>query len=324
MKVFSEIENFIPPPAGVTLTIGNFDGVHRGHQRLIEKARQVGSDLGTSVLSVTFEPHPLSAIAPDRAPARLTTAEEKLHLLRTRGVDMCLVLRGNRALLALSAEEFLANLTEACRPRAIVEGPDFNFGRGRRGSVRTLQECAGRLGYSVHIIETTRCEELPGTPSIHSAAIRSVVHEGRVDVARAMLGRPYRITGTVVSGAGRGARLGFPTANLDAIPHLPPGQGVYAAVAQLEDDRLCLAAVNVGPQPTFQQSVPCVEAHVLDQTVPLRGQRLGLHFLTRLRGQKRFESVEELITQIKRDVVAVRQHDQARRQLESRPLVPLR
>jgi riboflavin kinase/FMN adenylyltransferase len=238
-------------------------------------------------------------------------------------VSACIVLRTERRLLSLMPEEFLSVLAKHCRPRAIVEGLDFNFGRGRQGSVHTLSQYADQLGYTVEVVETARCEELPGAPSVHSSAVRAALREGRVDIARAMLGRPYRVTGVVGSGAGRGARLGFPTANLHEIVQMLPQEAVYAAVAQLDDDSLHLSAVNIGPQPTFCDSHARVEAHVLDWHNGLAGRRVGLYFLERLRGQTRFGSVDELVAQIARDVAATRAQADALRDLQYRPLLPL-
>lgn len=308
MHVYHGIERYAPPATGITLTIGNFDGVHRGHRSIIDLARGTAAGLGTPVVVMTFEPHPLAIVAPERAPARLVTLNEKVHLLDATGVDVCIVVRSEPALLSQSADEFLEELARHCRPRAIVEGPDFNFGRGRTGSADTLRVWADRLGFSAHVAATTKCTELPGAPAVRSSAIRAALQAGQVDVATAMLGRPYRIVGTVGSGAGRGAELGFPTANLDDVPHLLPQPGVYAAVAQLADGELRLAAVNVGPQPTFGQDAPRVEAHLLEWSQPLRGQRLGLHLLARLRGQTRFREAADLAVQLGRDVAAAREH----------------
>ena len=323
MEVCHGIDAFIAPPAGTTLTIGNFDGVHRGHRHILNTARQVAGELNTPLVAMTFEPHPMSVVAPSRAPARLVTAEEKTQLLASCGVDVCIVARSEPALLEQSAEEFLDNLVRRCRPRAFVEGLDFNFGRGRTGSVQTLRDAAKRLGFAVHAVDTLRCEELPGSPAVRSAAVRAALRGGRVEVARAMLGRPYRIVGTVGTGAGRGAGLGFPTANLDDIPHAIPGEAVYAAVAELTDGALHLAAVNVGPQPTFDQGMPTVEAYLLDWEGSLVGQRLGLHFIARLRPQQRFAGGDELAAQVQRDVAATRAHSEAPTQIARAPRIPL-
>ena len=323
MKVCNGIDTFSPPPGGITLTIGNFDGVHRGHRDIIRTARKAAAESHTPLVAMTFEPHPMAAVAPDRAPARLVTLGEKLSLLSLCGVEACMVVRSEPALLEQSAETFLSNLSRRCRPQVIVEGLDFNFGRGREGSVQTLHDFAPRLGFSVRVVETTRCDELPGAPAVRSSAIRTALSEGRIGAAAAMLGRPHRIVGTVIRGAGRGLSLGFPTANLDGIPHLLPQQAVYAAAAQFEDGTLHLAVVNVGPQPTFGQSTPQVEAHVPNWSGALVGQRLGLHFLAMLREQARFANAAELATQLGRDVAAARAYAGDVQELERRPRIPL-
>lgn len=323
METFHGIERFSPPGAGITLTVGNFDGVHRGHQHIIETARQVAGQLGTPVVVLTFEPHPLAIVAPRQAPARLTTAEEKLHLLRACDVDTCIVVSSEPALLEQTAETFLLNVSSRCRPRAIVEGADFNFGRGRGGSVQTLRLFADRLGFNLHVVQTVHCEEIADAPAVRSSAIRAALGKGSVDIASAMLGRPHRITGTVSPGAGRGADLGFPTANLDGIRQMLPGEAVYSAVAQFADGSFRLAAVNVGPQPTFGEHASCVEAHVLDWSTALRGQRLGLHLLARLRLQRCFANADELVAQLRRDVAATREHAGGLQRVQRQRAIPL-
>jgi riboflavin kinase/FMN adenylyltransferase len=323
MQVVHGLEQFEPPPGGITLTIGNFDGLHRGHQRIIQKARAVAAELSAPVFVLTFHPHPLTVLAPQRAPAPLTTLTEKLHLLAAAGADGCIIVRSEPAFLSQSAQEFLASLVQRCRPRALVEGPDFNFGRGRAGSIETLKQAGTQLGFAVHIIPTARCDELPGAPSVHSSAIRAALKEGRLDVARHMLGRPYRLVGTVQTGSRRGTLLSFPTANLEDIPHMLPQAGVYAAIAQLPDGSLHLAAVNLGPQPTFGSGLLRVEAHLLDWSGTLLGSRVGLHLLARLRGQQKFENTAQLIEQIRRDVAAVREYVHELKRLGESALIPL-
>ncbi len=323
MQIIHGLDSFRPPPGGVTLTIGNFDGVHTGHQSLLETARRVAHKLGAPVVAMTFEPHPLAVLAPERAPQRLLTASEKLHLLRHYGVETCLVLQSEPALLSQPAELFLERIAARCQPRAFVEGPDFNFGRGRQGSVDTLRAFGAARGLEVHVIETWHSAVLPGAPSVHSSAIRAALREGRVDIARAMLGRPYRLVGREAPGAGRGAGLGFPTVNVSDIPHMLPQFAVYAAVAQLADGRLYLSAVNIGEQPTFEGHTARVEAHVLDWNDSLRGAALGLHLLHRLRPQRRFANVTELIQQIEQDVVATRRLAPELDAIAQAPQIPL-
>lgn len=307
MKHFDGFEAFDPPAAGSVVMVGNFDGVHRGHRRLVDAARRRAARYAVPVVAVTFEPHPLSIIAPNRAPARLSTRDEKLTLLARCGVDATIVLESDAALIARSALDFLDELVRRSRPRTIVEGPTFNFGRGREGSVETLRQNAARFGYEVEVVSELYCDELEGRPDISSSAIRAALTAAQIERANAMLGRPYRIVGTVGHGEHRGTELGFPTANLDAVPHLLPGHAVYAAVAQLEDGRLHMAAVNIGPQPTFGQMTSRVEAHLLDFDEPLRRERLGLHLLERLRGQVRFEGPAALVEQLTADVKRTRE-----------------
>jgi riboflavin kinase/FMN adenylyltransferase len=236
----------------------------------------------------------------------LTTLAEKLALLERCGVATCIVERSEPALLSQGAEDFLASLVAHVRPSAFVEGPDFHFGRGRGGSIETLQQQAARWAFTVHMVPAVHCAELGTHPVVSSSSIRQALQDGRVDDANVMLGRPYRVVGITGSGAGRGAGLGFPTANLESIPHMLPQHAVYGAVAQLADGRLQLAAVNVGPQPTFEGETTHVEPHLLDFHEDLRGKRVGLHFLRRLREQARFASRDALIEQIRRDVEATR------------------
>jgi len=307
MQRFSNIDDFVPPAAGIVLTIGNFDGVHLGHQRLLELARQHAGADRRPVVAMTFDPHPLTVLAPARAPARLTTIEERLALLERHGADVAIVLAPEPAILGMAADAFLEWIVARLRPRVFIEGPTFNFGRGRAGSVQTLKEHAARLGYKVEIADELYGRELGGNPPINSTTIRAAINEGRVEDAAVMLGRPHRLVGTVGVGQGRGGPLGFPTANLDGIAQLLPAPAVYAGLAQLDSGELRPAAVNIGSQPTFEQSELRVEAHLIDFDADLRGARLGLHLVAALRGQTKFASVDALKKQIRLDV------DRARR-----------
>lgn len=306
MQICESIDAFAAPPAGVVLTIGNFDGVHLGHRAIIAAAQRTAAALGVEAVVITFDPHPLTILAPERAPEPLSTTPEKLALLAELGVAACIVQPVERAFLARTADDFLLWLLERCRPRAFVEGPDFTFGRRRGGDIETLRAAGAQWGFEVHVVGAVQCEALPTAPTISSTSIRQALREGRTAEATALLGRPYRIVGGVEHGDARGAALGFPTANIGNILHLLPQPAVYAAVAQLESGALHAAAVNVGAQPTFDQTGQRVEAHLLDFTGNLYGQRVGLHLRARLRGQQRFEGVEALVRQIEADVATVR------------------
>jgi riboflavin kinase/FMN adenylyltransferase len=306
MKIYEGIEQYQPPAGGTVLSIGNFDGVHLGHRHLLDTAREKSRELSAPVVVVTFDPHPLAVIRPQHASICLTTCAEKVALLETCGVDATIILRSNRELLDKTAQEFLVSLVERCRPRAIVEGPTFNFGRGREGSIDTLRAWAGRLEFDLAVVDELRSRELTGNPAINSSTIRNALCRGQLGEANLMLGRPYRLTGVVAAGQQRGATLGFPTANLTGIPQLLPGEAVYAGAAQLVDGSLHLAAVNIGPQPTFVQEQHCVEAHVIDYSGELRGQPLGLHLFAKLRAQVRFASADQLAAQLRHDVEQTR------------------
>jgi len=310
-------------PRGGVLTIGNFDGVHRGHRALLAVAREVARDEHAPVIAITFDPHPLAILQPERAPARLTSPAERAAMLRHAGADYVVVLHTDRRLLETRAEDFVHQLAARLAPRAFVEGPTFNFGKDRAGGIDTLRAFSTQYGWAVHAVGQVYCDELAGRPAINSSTIRAALRDGRVDVAAAMLGRPHRISGIVGSGDHRGKDLGFPTANVAQIEQLPPGEGVYAAVAQQEDGALRLAAVNVGPQPTFGQSQWRVEAHLLDFDADLRGRKLGLAFVARLRGQVRFESVDGLVAQLHQDVARVRHFADELDAAAARPQIPL-
>ncbi len=303
MNIHQSLESFHPPPGGVVLTIGNFDGVQRGHQELVRIARRVAAERPPApVVAVTFEPHPRVVLSPNYAPQRLTPPRDKLDLLGRHGVDDVIVLHSEPSLFQRSASEFIEDLTRRCRPFALVEGASFSFGRGREGSIAMLAQNAKRLGFALNVVDTLICDELPGKPGISSSAIRDAIARGDVAAAEAMLARPYSIIGEVGGGAGRGASLGIPTANLDDIPQLIPAEAVYAAAAELSDGRLHLAAVNIGPQPTFDSDARRIEAHLLDFEGNLRGTRLRLHFFERIRRQIRFATADALVRQLREDI----------------------
>ena len=283
---------------GCVLTIGNFDGLHLGHRSLLAIARTPG----LPIVVMTFDPHPLAILRPEQAPAQLTTTTEKAALLQNAGVDHVVALPTDRAMLSLTAEAFIDQTIRPLSPRLIVEGPTFRFGRGAKGNADTLVQALGDQ-CQVRVAEEARTES---GLAINSTAVRTALQEGDVELASEMLGRPYRLTGTVGYGEGRGGPLGFPTANLDRVPQLIPAHGVYAAIAQTAAGGWHPAAVNVGPQPTFDGQEARIEAHLLDFGGDLREQPWGLYFLQRLRGQVRFAGVDELRAQLDQDKAATR------------------
>jgi riboflavin kinase/FMN adenylyltransferase len=289
-----------PAPA---VAIGNFDGVHLGHQalvrRIVERAR--GTD-GTAVV-LTFDPHPARVLAPERAPEALLTLAQRAELLAALGVDQLAVLPFDPGVAELAPAAFAELvLAGALGARAVVVGEQFRFGRGRSGDIATLRAAGARLGFEV----------LPVTPileaglRVSSSRVRAALMGGDVELAGRLLGREPFVDGRVVRGDGRGGGLGFPTANLDVLNQALPGPGVYAAWCRLPDGETRGAAANVGRRPTFGGGALTVEAHLLDHAGDLYDRTLRLSFVRRLRGERRFAGRDQLIVQIGADVVAAR------------------
>ncbi len=308
-------------PATV-VTIGNFDGVHRGHATLIERAR-ARAGAGGRVVVLSFDPHPAAVLRPGRAPARLSTFGQRAGLLRGAGADEVHRLEPDRALLSMSPETFLGYVKNAFDPAWLVEGADFHFGKGRSGHIGEMRSIGDRLGFRVEAVDPV--EVVLGDHSIVTASstiIRWLIGRGRVADAAIVLGRAYTLTGPVVAGDRRGRGIGFPTANL-APEQAPPAAGVYAAVADLPDGRSLPAAVHVGERPSIGDGEHRVEAHILGlpTSCPSTGERaasggagwqpidgldetgwrLGLRFIGWVRDPIAFSSVDRLADQLARD-----------------------
>ncbi len=289
--------------AGGFLSIGNFDGVHRGHQQMLSTLVEQAKTAGASAIVITFEPHPLSLLAPDRVPPRLTTLERKAELLEQCGIDVLIAYPTDRQLLNLTPDQFFEQIVQqAIKARGLVEGPNFCFGKDRAGDVERLRELCDAAGLSLTIIDAVTEEQT----LVSSSAIRAAIVEGRVADAVEMLGHPYRVTGVVEAGARRGRALGFPTANLTAVETLLPANGVYAGRVEL-DERTHPAAVHLGPNPTFAEDVQKLEVHVLDYQGDLYGQTLSVDLIAHIRDTMHFTDVTALQTQLTNDLSAVRQ-----------------
>jgi len=283
-------------------TIGNFDGVHRGHQailaRVLDRARVLG---GTSV-AITFDPHPLKILAPGRAPELITTRRQKLALIEAAGVDAVLVLRFDAALAATTAESFVEGcLRGALGAREVYVGANFNFGRGREGTADTLVSLCAARGIAAGRVEEVR---FLGSP-VSSSRIRRAVRAGEVELAGELLGRPFAVEGTVRHGAGRGAGLGFPTANLECRNELVPQDGVYVT-RTLQGTARLPSVTNIGSRPTFADQEFALETHLLDTQIDLYGRDIEVSFLARLRQELRFASADALVEQVRRDVERAR------------------
>jgi riboflavin kinase/FMN adenylyltransferase len=297
------IESCAPVPAaarGGFLTIGNFDGVHRGHSHLLARLRARADAAGAAALALTFNPHPVALLRPEQAPVPLVWPEREVELLRAAGADEVGVFRTGPWLLELSAREFFDRvIVGQFQARGLVEGPNFAFGRDRKGDTAMLARWCAEAGLAFEVVEPTVIDGA----LISSTRIRNALNEGRAADAARWLGRPHRIRGRVVRGAARGATLGFPTANLDGIDTLIPADGVYATRAFVGGRSPgWAAACHVGPNATFGELARSVEAHLIGFDGDLYGGEVELDFLERLRPTRRFDGRDALLAQIRSDV----------------------
>jgi riboflavin kinase/FMN adenylyltransferase len=297
------IENVRDFPAaarGAFVSIGNFDGVHIGHAHLLRRLRTQADTAGVPALAVTFDPHPVALLRPDKAPVPLLWTEREIDLLHDAGATHVGVFHTGAWLLELSAREFFERvICEQLAARGMVEGPNFAFGHDRQGDVSILRDWSHEAGIDFEIVEETR---LDGR-LVSSSLIRQCINAGDVVLAARLLGRPHRIRGSVGRGARRGAGLGFPTINLSVVDTLIPADGVYAAWASVEGlDRPWPAACNIGPNPTFGEQSRKVEAHLIGFSADLYDRQVELDFLCRLRETRRFASIDELRDQLRADI----------------------
>jgi riboflavin kinase/FMN adenylyltransferase len=287
---------------GGYVSIGNFDGVHNGHRRIIARAAERARRDQVPAVAMTFDPHPIKLLRPEQAPKELTTLDHKAELLEQAGASCVIAYPTDRKLLRLTPEEFFdAIVISELRAKGLVEGPNFCFGRDRRGDIGTLRDLCRLRGVELDVLDPVG----GGEQMVSSSAIRSLLAAGRLDEAVGLLGHPYRLRGRVVSGARRGQSLGFPTANLAGIENLVPGEGVYAGRFRLGDEWRP-AAVNVGSNPTFGDEERKVEVHVLDFAGDLYGRTVEVDLLKRIRDVRRFAGRDELVRQLADDVAAAR------------------
>ncbi len=285
------------------VTIGNFDGVHRGHARIVERLIGKARSVGGPAVVFTFEPHPVRILRPELAPPPLTWTERKAELLAELGVDSIIAYPTDEQLLSLSPEQFFQRIVrEQLDARAMVEGPNFFFGHDRAGNIDVLRRLCDQAGLELEIVEPL----IVGDDYVSSSRVRNAIRQGDVSLARELLTRPYRVRGMITHGAGRGAKISFPTANVDAIDTLLPAQGVYAGRA-ITAQGTWSAAINLGPNPTFGEHALKVEVHLIDFDGALYGSPLEVDFLSHLRDIRTFASVEDLKIQLEQDVTATRE-----------------
>ncbi len=279
------------------LTIGNFDGVHRGHQALLAELKGQAQQLSGPAVVLTFDPHPVELLRPEQAPPLLTTIAQRSELLHQYGADCVFVLRTTRQLLQLSAREFFQRvIRDHFQPRVVVPGFNFAFGHNREGTVEKLAGFCQAAGIRFVEIPPLRL----GEETVSSGRVRSALRTGDVRRAAELLGRPYSITGIVGKGQERGRQIGFPTANVQDSATMLPADGVYAGRVS-PGGRPWPAAVNVGGNPTFGENARKVEVHILDFDGDLYGAHLTVDFIEHLRPTRPFAGVTELIEQLRRD-----------------------
>ena len=302
MEVFRDIEDSPRPELKTVVTMGNFDGIHLGHQALVGNAVAEAKQWRTKSVVFTFEPHPLKLLAPERAPRMIVNRQDKIDMLQALGVDVIIVQTFDHRFANIEAEDFVRRyLLERLNLSKIWLGRDLRFGRARQGDAEDLIRWGSELGFSVGIVEPILIQG----KRISSSRIRQLIEQGRVDEVQPMLGRYHFISGTVVSGHRRGRNMGFPTANLAAATELLPQDGIYATVLELQDHHW-LSVSSVGHNPTFGQGSRTVEAYILDFTQDIYGEPVKLSFVQRIREERRFAQIEELVTQMHEDVQAAR------------------
>lgn len=303
MHIIRQLKDFPVGARGGAVAIGNFDGVHCGHvaiaKRLLERAKAVR---GPAIV-FTFDPHPVRILRPEQCPPPLTWTERKAQLLHSAGVDWIVAYPTDTALLELSAEDFFERIVRGTlASKAMVEGQNFYFGHNREGTVSRLQELTSAAGISLDVVPPV---EIDGA-IVSSSRVRQLIASGDLATANRLLSQPYRIRGIVTHGAGRGAKIGFPTANIAGIDTLLPAAGVYAGRAWVSGERWP-AAINLGTSPTFGDVSIRVEVHLIGQGESLYGQPMEVDFLARLRDIQPFPSVDALVDQLRTDVAQAKE-----------------
>jgi len=280
------------------LTLGNFDGIHLGHQELVRMVIGRAREIGGQSIVVTFRPHPLKVLAPEKCPPLISIYEEKIGLFEKLGIDVLVKIPFSLQFAEMTPREFVKGvLCDTLGAKDIFVGYNYRFGKGREGTTQMLKQMGREFGFKVHEVEQI---SLDGEV-ISSTKIRQLLKDGEVEHAARFLGRPYAITGIVIKGESRGKILGFPTANIASKHSIVPANGVYA-VRLLARERCHDGIVNIGVRPTFDTRSLAIEAHVFSFNEDLYGEEITLFFIRKLREERKFETVEKLIEQISKDI----------------------
>ncbi|MBI5187516.1 MAG: bifunctional riboflavin kinase/FAD synthetase [Nitrospirae bacterium] len=304
MQLITDLNDISGKCKDSVVTLGNFDGLHLGHQALvkmvIDRAKEIN---GTSVV-VTFHPHPLKILAPDKCPPLISIYEEKITLFTNMGVDVLVKIPFTLEFASKSPGEFVKDiLYDSLNVKEIFVGHNYRFGRGRKGNIERLKDLGVELGFRVNEIDYIAVNG----EVVSSTKIRNLLKDGEIEHAAKLLGRPYAITGIVVQGDGRGKALGFPTANIVPEHEIIPAKGVYAVKVFLRGQHYNGIA-NIGYRPTFGKDILTTEANIFDLNEDIYGEKITLYFIHRIRDEKKFPSVDALVQQIKLDVEAAKNH----------------
>lgn len=304
MIIAKSIDEIIKPEQGACVTIGNFDGVHKGHQKLISSTCRKARANGLSSVVVTFDPHPLRVLVNSKTPPFITLTSQKLELIALHKPDIILPLNFTREMAALSPEEFIKQyLIDPLGMKEMVVGYDYALGKGRSGNYETIVELGKKHDYGVERLDPVIINDAV----VSSSRIRDLVSEGNVWDVRPLLGRFYQVRGEVVHGMNRGGRLlGFPTANIKLEDELFPKKGVYAIRVEV-DGKVLPGVANIGKNPTFGNEALSVEAHILDFSADIYGKDIRVHFIQRIRSEKKFNGLDELKERIGIDINLARE-----------------
>jgi riboflavin kinase / FMN adenylyltransferase len=311
------VEHYASTGRGSVLAIGNFDGIHLGHQAILRAAVERARETKDVATVLTFDPLPLKILRPDSAPPRILTSTQRQDWFGNLGLEAAVVLTFTMELARISPEDFVEKiLVDALHVRAVMVGENFRFGHRQAGDVKFLRELGVRLGFEVVIIPPVVYKG----EIVSSTAIRREIAAGEVTYASALLGRPFSLTGTVVSGTGTGRKFTFPTLNLSPEQELLPARGVYVTRTLFEGEtKSCRSVTNIGVRPTFNGSALSIETHLLNHSAEISAKRIEVQFWRRLREEKKFSGVEELRTQIARDIASANRFFSRLRRLRSTP-----
>jgi riboflavin kinase/FMN adenylyltransferase len=306
MELVEHIDRIEKPYNNAVITIGNFDGVHIGHQALFHEVIEKADAMDGTSIVMTFEPHPVRVLKQNGHPPLITLYEQKVELIESSGIDVLICVPFTLEFAAISAKTFVEDiLLTRIGMKAIVVGKDYTFGKGRKGDIKLLQTYANTLGFEVIVADWILT--LNKSPDrISSTRTRELVMAGKVDEAQKLLGRYYQIRGVVTTGRNRGGRLlGFPTANIILQDELCPKTGVYAVTVECGGNRH-QGVANIGYCPTFGDQVFSVEVHILDFNENIYNRKIRVNFIQRIRDEKKFSNISELSDQIKKDIIKTR------------------